>query len=61
VLVFGIAGLAISLNLWLARPVRSSIGLAIILLGAPFFFYWRRRATAVFETPAIASAAIDPS
>jgi|SRR6201993_5192589 len=34
VLVFGIAGLAISLNLWLARPVRSSIGLAIILLGA---------------------------
>jgi APA family basic amino acid/polyamine antiporter len=47
VLVFGIAGLAISLNLWLARPVRSSIGLAIILLGAPFFFYWRRRAIRV--------------
>jgi hypothetical protein len=39
--------LAISLNLWLARPVRSSIGLAIILLGAPFFFYWRRRAIRV--------------
>jgi APA family basic amino acid/polyamine antiporter len=47
VLVFGIAGLAISLNLWLARPVRSSIGLAVILLGAPFFFYWSRRAIRV--------------
>jgi len=58
VLVFGIAGLAISLNLWLARPVRSSIGLAIILLGAPFFFYWRRRATAVLEKPAMSAGAV---
>ena len=58
VLMFGIAGFAISLNLWLARPVRSSIGLAIILLGAPFFFYWRRRATAVVETPAMSAGAV---
>jgi APA family basic amino acid/polyamine antiporter len=58
VLVFGIAGLAISLNLWLARPVRSSIGLAIILLGAPFFFYWRRRAAAVLEKPAMSAGAV---
>jgi hypothetical protein len=56
--VFGIAGLAISLNLWLARPVRSSIGLAIILLGAPFFFYWRRRAAAVLEKPAMSAGAV---
>jgi amino acid transporter len=27
----------ISANLWLMRPVRSSIGLVVILLGAPFF------------------------
>lgn len=58
VLVFGIAGLAISLNLWLARPVRSSIGLAIILLGLPFFYYWRRRATAVLEKPAMSAGAV---
>jgi len=47
VFLFGSAALAISLNLWLTRPVRSSIGLAIILLGAPFFLYWRRRAIRV--------------
>jgi hypothetical protein len=40
------------------RPVRSSIGLAIILLGAPFFFYWRRRATAVLEKPAMSAGAV---
>jgi hypothetical protein len=56
VLVFGIAGLAISLNLWLARPVRSSIGLAIILLGAPFFFYWRKRAVRFDVVEAVSSA-----
>jgi len=34
---------AISANLWLMRPVRSSIGLAVILLGLPFFGYWSRQ------------------
>jgi hypothetical protein len=48
--------LAISLNLWLARPVRSSIGLAIILLGAPFFFYWRRRVVRLSMLDAVGSA-----
>jgi len=42
-LVFGAAACAISLNLWLTRPVRSSIGLAVIMLGIPFFYYWRKR------------------
>jgi APA family basic amino acid/polyamine antiporter len=42
-LVFGIAACAIAINLWLIRPVRSSIGLAVIMLGIPFFYYWRRR------------------
>lgn len=42
-LIFGISAFAISVNLWLVRPVRSSIGMAIILLGVPFFYYWRKR------------------
>jgi APA family basic amino acid/polyamine antiporter len=56
VLVFGIAGLAISLNLWLARPVRSSIGMATILLGLPFFYYWRRRAIRLSTLEAVGTA-----
>jgi APA family basic amino acid/polyamine antiporter len=43
--LFGAAAFAISVNLWLVRPVRSSIGLAIILLGVPFFYHWRKRAS----------------
>jgi APA family basic amino acid/polyamine antiporter len=42
-LVFGISAFAISVNLWLVRPVRSSVGLTIILVGVPFFYHWRRR------------------
>ena len=41
--IFGAAAFAISVNLWLTSPVRSSIGLAIILLGVPFFYHWRKR------------------
>lgn len=44
VVVVGAATFAISVNLWLVRPVRSSIGLGIILLGVPFFYHWHRRA-----------------
>jgi basic amino acid/polyamine antiporter, APA family len=43
-LTFAAAAAAISVNLWLIRPVRSSIGLAISLLGIPFFNFWRRKA-----------------
>jgi amino acid transporter len=42
-LAFGAAAFAISINLWTVRPVRSSVGLAIILLGVPFFHRWRKR------------------
>jgi len=41
--VVAVAAFAISVNLWLQRPVRSPIGLAIILLGLPFLNYWRKR------------------
>ena len=42
-ILFLSSGLAMTLNLWLDRPVRSSIGLGIILLGLPFYFHWRKR------------------
>jgi len=41
--VFLIAALALTVNLWIDRPVRSSLGLAVILMGIPFFRYWRKK------------------
>lgn len=41
-MVFLIAAIALTTNLWMLRPVRSSLGLAVILAGIPFFYYWRR-------------------
>ena len=41
-LIFLAAAVALTLNLWLLRPVRSSAGLAVILAGIPFFYRWRR-------------------
>lgn len=61
-LIFGGTALAISVNLWLVRPVRSSIGLAAILLGVPFFHHWRdrgkdRRTSSASVAPASVSLA----
>ena len=42
-LAFGVAAAAISVNLWLVPPIRSSIRLAVILFGLPFFNFWRRQ------------------
>jgi basic amino acid/polyamine antiporter, APA family len=41
-MIFGTAAVLITLNLWLAQPGRSSLGLDIILLGIPFFYHWNR-------------------
>jgi APA family basic amino acid/polyamine antiporter len=41
-LVFLIAAIALTVNLWMVRPVRSSLGLAVILGGIPFFHHWRK-------------------
>lgn len=30
-------------NIFWVRPVRSLLGLAVILLGLPFFYYWRQQ------------------
>jgi amino acid transporter len=43
-LIVAAVGFAMAANLWLIRPVRSSIGLAIILLGLPFFYRWHKLA-----------------
>jgi len=43
-LVFLAAAVALTINLWMVRPVRSSLGLAVILGGIPFFYYWRKQA-----------------
>ncbi len=43
-LIVATAAFAISANLWLVRPVRSSIGLVVILLGIPFFRRLQKRA-----------------
>lgn len=44
---FFIAAVALTLNLWLVRPVRSSLGMAVILAGIPFFYRWRKAAGSI--------------
>jgi basic amino acid/polyamine antiporter, APA family len=42
-----LAGAAtVMVTLWLARPIRSSIGLALILSGLIFYRFWQRKAAA---------------
>jgi amino acid transporter len=41
-LIFLAAAVALTVNLWMIRPVRSSLGLAVILSGIPFFYYWQK-------------------
>jgi len=41
-LTFLLAAIALTLNLWMIRPVRSSLGLVVILAGIPFFYHWRK-------------------
>jgi APA family basic amino acid/polyamine antiporter len=40
-LIFLFAAVALTVNLWMVRPVRSSVGLAVIAAGIPFFYRWR--------------------
>lgn len=43
-LIFLVAAVALTVNLWMVRPVRSSLGLLVILGGIPFFYRWRKSA-----------------
>src|SRR5580704_3276867 len=42
-LIFLAAAMALTVNLWMLRPVRSSLGLGVIVLGIPFFYRWHKR------------------
>jgi APA family basic amino acid/polyamine antiporter len=40
-LIFLVAAVALTVNLWTVRPVRSTLGLLVILCGVPCFYRWR--------------------
>jgi APA family basic amino acid/polyamine antiporter len=42
-LLFLLAALALTLNLWLDQPVRSSIGVLVVLAGLPCYYAWLGR------------------
>ncbi len=41
--IFVAAAIALTVNLWMVRPVRSTLGLLVILLGIPFYYLWRKK------------------
>jgi basic amino acid/polyamine antiporter, APA family len=41
--LFVAGALALTFNIWLERPGRSSLGLLMILAGVPFYRYWKTR------------------
>lgn len=41
--IFVAGALALTVNLWMQRPGRSTIGLVLILLGLPFYRRWNRK------------------
>lgn len=43
--IFVAGALALTVNVWIDRPGRSSTGLLLILAGLPFYRYWRHRST----------------
>jgi APA family basic amino acid/polyamine antiporter len=45
-IVFLLAAIALTANLWTVRPIRSSLGLVVILAGIPFFYHWQRKQSA---------------
>jgi len=44
--LFVVGALALTVNIWLERPGRSSVGLLLILAGLPFYGWWNRSASA---------------
>ena len=49
VLIFFFAAVALTINLWMVRPVRSSVGVLVIVAGVPFFYRWRRAKSSVLS------------
>ena len=44
-IIFLVAAVALTVNLWLVRPVRSTLGLLVIAAGIPLFYRWRKTAS----------------
>jgi APA family basic amino acid/polyamine antiporter len=42
-LIFVIGATALTISIWVQRPVRSSIGLALMCSGLIFYRYWSKR------------------
>ena len=59
-LLFLIAALALTVNLWLAQPIRSSGGLLIILAGLPCYHGWMRSSRRLDLAQAGAARALSP-
>src|ERR1700744_758734 len=43
-IIFLVTAIALTVNLWLVRPVRSTLGLLVIAAGIPLFYRWRKAA-----------------
>jgi len=41
-IIFLVVAVALTVNLWLVRPVRSTLGLVVIAAGIPLFYRWRK-------------------
>ena len=50
--LFVLGALALTINIWIDRPIRSSIGLLLILAGLPFYRHWRNQSSTHDQTPA---------
>jgi APA family basic amino acid/polyamine antiporter len=58
-IIFFLAALALTVNLWMVRPVRSSLGLLVILAGVPFFYGWRKTVRGERERAEIGAGGAD--
>jgi basic amino acid/polyamine antiporter, APA family len=60
--IFVAGALALTLNIWIERPGRSSVGLLLILAGLPFYRWWAARIAARESVPgATAKSVSTPS
>lgn len=53
--IFVFGAFVLTIDLWLVRPGRSTIGLLLILLGLPFYRYWHKNVRRTPENPALVS------
>jgi len=60
-LLFVVAAAALALNTIVTQPTRAGVGIAIVLLGAPAYFIWRRKSEHTQSRPGkIAAQAVNP-